>query len=105
MTTLTQSTIRRSTIQQSACLLLALASAGVAAREVSLQSANSGGGTCPELAAAMASNKKHTASVSITAPVAPTTRGRNRPASVRGEDTDARVAPPRWHSFLPGMFR
>lgn len=77
------------------CLLIALASAGVAARDIKLSSAN--GGSCPD-------------SVADKEPAATSTRKppreiRAKP-SVHGDAIgNGRLQSPRWHSFLPGMFR
>lgn len=82
------------------CLLIAFASASVAARDVKYSSPNSG--ACPE----------ETAEVSAAAKAKP--RPVRAPAPVREAapraalpgDSGSRPAPAlRWHSFLPGMFR
>lgn len=78
------------------CLLIALASASVAAREVKLSPNES----CPETA----SQKKDT--------VRPPTRGtapvrgdaKSKP-TVHSDENNGRLQSPRWHNFLPGMFR
>lgn len=81
-------------------LLLICACAGVSAREVRLQSPNGETGTCPELQAQAATPKAAPAPVRSkpAAKPAATTQGGGGEASVRGQG-------PRWHSFLPGMFR
>jgi hypothetical protein len=88
-----------------ACLLLVCVSATAAPRDIRMQGANGDGGRCPEVAAAAAeanatSGKAHPAA---TAP-APRTKVA-KPASARGESDTPRISAPRWHSFLPGMFR
>ncbi len=80
------------------CLLVALSSAGVAAREVKMSSPNSG--ACPDthVSSSDDSSPVHSTDV-ITAP-----RDTKITPSVRS-DAPSRVNSPRWHSFLPGMFR
>lgn len=80
------------------CLLICFASAAVTARDFKMSSANSG--SCPdsvaEKAAAPASARK--------APV-PARETRAKP-SVHGDAIgNGRLQSPRWHSYLPGMFR
>jgi len=89
------------------CLLLlcAGASATVAARDVRQLGPNSGGGQCPEIANAVA---EATEKAPAKKPV--TTTPQRKPAktnpTARGDgDSGARIPAPRWHSFLPGMFR
>lgn len=79
-------------------LLIALASAGVAAREVKLSSAN--GGSCPD---SIADKEPARASVGKKAPPARETRA--KPAVHDDAIGNGRLQSPRWHSFLPGMFR
>ncbi|HWI23413.1 MAG TPA: hypothetical protein VNS59_00645 [Lysobacter sp.] len=86
-----------------ACLLLVCVSATAAPRDIRMQGANGDGGRCPEVAAAAAeanatSGKAHPASPAPRTKVA-------KPASARGESETPRISAPRWHSFLPGMFR
>jgi hypothetical protein len=81
-------------------LLLCCASSLSLARDVQLHGANGEGGSevCPEQAAPPATIKR----------AAPASRGKAKaPASLRGGGGDDDVGPhtPRWHSFLPGMFR
>lgn len=85
-------------------LLLLCVSLSVAARDVPLSGANSGDGTCPELSDAGASNDSV---VHVGEPATVTPRVRStRPATSRGAANDEIIVrPPRWHSFLPGMFR
>ena len=80
-------------------LLLCCASSISLARDVQMHGANGDGGSeaCPDQAASAAATKR--------APVIRTGKAK-APASLRGGDsTDAGVRAPRWHSFLPGMFR
>ena len=80
-------------------LLLCCASSLSLARDVQMLGANGDGGSeaCPDPAAP-----------AMTAKRASTTRpGKAKtPATLRGGDSvDSGVRAPRWHSFLPGMFR
>jgi hypothetical protein len=79
------------------CLLIAVASAGVAARDIKMSSANSG--SCPE------------SMVDKDQPARASTR-KVPPRETRAKQTEhsdsignGRMQSPRWHSFLPGMFR
>ncbi len=89
--------------RRNALMLLAatalLVSAAASAREVRLQGPNGEGGVCP------------TAAAEAEADLPPSQK---RPAGNRGGKAKATpmvrsggdaVARPRWHSFLPGMFR
>lgn len=83
-------------------LLLCCASSVSMARDVQLHGANGDGGSdvCPEQAA--------TTAAAATRRTTPANRGgkAKAPASLRsGDSDDAGVRVPRWHSFLPGMFR
>lgn len=80
------------------CLLIALTSAGVAARDIKLSSAN--GGSCPDSVA----EDRESARASVRkAPPARETRA--KPAVHGDAIGNGRLQSPRWHSFLPGMFR
>jgi hypothetical protein len=79
------------------CLVFVLLSAGAAAREVKMSSPHGGG--CSEQPAAGVKKAPATATPA-TAPAAET---RIKP-SVHS-DAPSRLSSPRWHSFLPGMFR
>lgn len=79
------------------CLLIALASASVAAREVKLSPNES----CPE----SASQKKDTVRASNRPAVAPTRTDPKAKPTVHSDANNGRLQSPRWHSFLPGMFR
>lgn len=89
-------------------LLLICACAAVSAREVRLQTPNGETGTCPEVEAAPAAT-----ATAKAAPAAAPARGAkpaNKPANAAttqggGGDATVRSQGPRWHSFLPGMFR
>lgn len=101
-----------------ACLrrnaLLAFAATGLlalstvaAAREVRLQGPNGDGGTCPEAAAAAAAAAgADTGSTPPARRPAGTHAGKAKATPmVRGNGDAEAAARPRWHSFLPGMFR
>lgn len=82
------------------CLLLLCTSAIVSARDVRMHGANGDGGACAEPAAAPA----------VVAPKPATTTATSHakiktPPLFRGGDDDSAPHMPRWHSFLPGMFR
>lgn len=79
------------------CLLIALASAGVAAREVKLGSADDG--SCAENPPARPSKQK----IAPPREGAPARETRARPSL--HSDSDGVTGRVRWHSFLPGMFR
>lgn len=83
------------------CLLIASASAGVFARESRLSDA--GGGSCPShgsRAPARTSGRD-----AVVAP-APASKAKTNPVSGGGgDDVGTRLQSPRWHRFLPGMFR
>lgn len=80
------------------CLLIAFASASVAAREVKLSPNES----CPE----SASQKKDTVRASNRAAVAPARSNETKAKpTVHSDANNGRMQSPRWHSFLPGMFR
>lgn len=79
-------------------LLIAFASAGVAAREFKMSSAN--GGSCPDSVA-----DKEPAAISARKAPPPARETRAKP-SLHGDTIgNGRLQSPRWHSFLPGMFR
>jgi len=80
-------------------LLLCCSSSISLARDVQMHGANGDGGSeaCPDQAVPAATPRR--------TPV-PRTGKAKTPASLRGGDSvDAGVRAPRWHSFLPGMFR
>lgn len=80
------------------CLLICFASAAVTARDFKMSSPNSG--SCPDSVAEKAS----TAASARKAPV-PARETRAKP-SVHGDAIgNGRLQSPRWHSYLPGMFR
>jgi hypothetical protein len=87
------------------CLALCCASAAVGAREIRLLTANGEGGSCPEITAAVAEADARAAGT--PRPPAATAHARAaKPTTLRGDsDGNGRAQPPRWHSFLPGMFR
>lgn len=84
-------------------LLLLLASLPVAARDVKMSGANGDGGTCPDqLTASIDEAAVARATRRATGTILPRAE---KPAASRGADSETAVRPPRWHSFLPGMFR
>jgi len=93
-------------VRLSLALLLLCACASASAREVRLQSPNGETGTCPEVEAqAPADPAPKTAAAH-----APARKPAAKPAAAPsqgggGGDATVRSQGPRWHSFLPGMFR
>lgn len=93
------------------CLLLLSACALAETRDVRLHGPNGDGGSeCTEAEASdsttpTAPTAATPAAKPITAPAKPAGATRIKPVTtVRGSD-DGSVHAPRWHSFLPGMFR
>ncbi|HVI60409.1 MAG TPA: hypothetical protein VM619_16265 [Luteimonas sp.] len=91
------------------CLLLLCASFQLMAREVRMASADGdGGGTCQDDAMARDGD-----AVAAAAPAAKPARHVVKPVKAKppvagrggGGDNLGDIRPPRWHSFLPGMFR
>ena len=85
-----------------------------ASASVSAGPGSSAGGQCsetmdqeaPEIAAAVAEATRKPAAKPRTTTSATTQRKPVKTTPMaRGEDGTSRVAAPRWHSFLPGMFR
>ncbi|WP_425490868.1 hypothetical protein [Luteimonas cellulosilyticus] len=86
-----------------ACSLLFVASLPVAARDARLADAD---GTPPcQAAAAAESPVASDANGSGNRRAPPASASRARSVSPGGGDSENIVRPPRWHSFLPGMFR
>lgn len=79
------------------CLLIAFASASVAARDVKMSSPN--GGSCPD---SVADKEPPRASARKAAPTRET---RAKPSVHSDWVGNGRQPSTRWHSFLPGMFR
>lgn len=93
-------------IRLALCLLLLCASFPLVARDARMMSASGAGsaGSCqddsaqnddPTLSQAAGKRAAH--------PVKPASKPRVAPSRSGGDPGDVR--PPRWHSFLPGMFR
>lgn len=83
------------------CLLLSCTSFQLMARDVRTLAANGGGGCSDDVAQAddtTASSGKRPAHAARPAM-------KSKASSARGGDNAGDVRPPRWHSFLPGMFR
>ena len=85
------------------CLLIALASAGVAARESKLSAADDSGACSTHSSRVQDRNGVRDAVPALPPPskakVAPRAGGGDSDIPV------GRVPSPRWHRFLPGMFR
>jgi len=86
-------------------LLLCASLPLAAAQEVRmLSAAGDGGGSCPDAPAAQHDERAHPA-IPEAGPATHTAKPvKTRPATMR-HTGDVDVRPPRWHSFLPGMFR
>jgi hypothetical protein len=82
------------------CLLIALASASVAARESKLSDAD--GGSCPTRTQTAATRSPDRDPSSMAMPVK---KAKSSLPSSGGGGEDVRLQSPRWHRFLPGMFR
>lgn len=81
------------------CLLIVVASSTVAAREIKLSSANSG--SCPEASSIARENVR-----SNPRAIAPARDMKPARPSVHSDaGNGGRMQSPRWHSYLPGMFR
>lgn len=74
------------------------------AAEVRQLSANGGGGACPPAAQAVEDDGVGTQLPGKRSAATPPKAADKLPAR-RGGTEDPQVRPPRWHSFLPGMFR
>ena len=88
------------------CLLIVLASAGVAARESKLSTPGDGG-ACSTHSSRQVAGRVDAREAAPTLPPASKTKLAPR-ASAGGGDGEVpagRVPSPRWHRFLPGMFR
>lgn len=81
------------------CLMIAFASATVAARESKLSDAD--GGSCPTRSSRPAASASRAADRDMAAPVP----AKKAKAVLPGGGDDVRLPSPRWHRFLPGMFR
>lgn len=85
------------------CLLLLCISSIVSARDVRMHGANGDGGACPDATAASVNPATTTAAKPASTTLNP---GKVKaPILFRGGDDDVGPHTPRWHSFLPGMFR
>jgi len=83
------------------CLLIVVASSTSAAREIKLSSAN--GGSCPESTAM----EREAARPEARAAAAPARTAKPVKPAMHSDaaSNSGRMQSPRWHSFLPGMFR
>lgn len=95
--------MRRNRLVPFTLLLLALVSMPVAARTTTLVNANEDAGECPDLSTEVSGEQAGTAAKPAAKSGAAPVAGKARPA-VRGNGT-APVRAPRWHRFIPGMFR
>lgn len=84
------------------CLLLFCVTLPVAARDAKMSGANGDGGTCPDHLSAGIDDAAAVRGDQRAAPAAAT---REKAPVSRGTESENAVRPPRWHSFLPGMFR
>lgn len=85
-----------------ACLMLLCASSLASARDVHMAGANGDGGAAPDVTAL----QMPTASAPAHRPASTSLHGKVKaPTPFRGGDDDQGPHAPRWHSFLPGMFR
>lgn len=82
-----------------ACSLIVLASASVTAREA--RTGDADGGTCR--GARPATARLVDRDPVLPAPVVK--KNKPAPANAGGGGDDVRLQSPRWHRFLPGMFR
>jgi hypothetical protein len=82
------------------CLLIAFASTAVAARESKLSDADGGG--CPSHDARQTTTRTIDRDAATPAPV---TKSKASTHGGGGDDVGGRLQSPRWHRFLPGMFR
>lgn len=83
------------------CLLLLSASLPLVARDMPLLSAHDG--SCPDEAAAQEDDDA--VRPAATKPATHTVKPKAKPATSHAGDNLGEIRPPRWHSFLPGMFR
>jgi hypothetical protein len=96
------------------CLLLAAAAASAGNREPRLHGPNGDGGNteCTQGDAGTAPDAPATATPTVTTKPGATTAVKPAPVHAKpaitvrgGSDDGSSVHAPRWHSFLPGMFR
>jgi hypothetical protein len=85
------------------CLLLLCASAMAGAHEVRMHGPNGDGGSCPDPKEVPAAVVAPAAKSSVSA--VGHAKAKAPPAFRAGADDDSSTHMPRWHSFLPGMFR
>lgn len=97
--------MRRSRLVLFTTLALALASLPVAARTSPLLSANEDAAECPDIVAATDDAQTTPATKPAAAAKRSAAPAANKaPPATRGNGTPP-VRAPRWHRFLPGMFR
>lgn len=95
--------MRRSRLVPPMLLVLALVSLPVAARTSPLAAANGDAGECPEVPAADADADPAPATKPVVKRSGAPAAGKARPSARSGDSLQVRG--PRWHRFLPGMFR
>lgn len=95
--------MRRSRLFLFTTLSLSLASLPVAARTSPLMSANGNAAECPDIVAAT-DDAQGGPAIKPAAKRGAVPAANKTPPATRGNDTPP-VRAPRWHRFLPGMFR
>ena len=93
--------------------LLLCASTSLSARDFRMEGPGSSGGQCPEMeeeapeiANAVAEATRKPAAKQRATSTTPQRKPVKTTPTTRGQvDASARMPTPRWHSFLPGMFR
>jgi len=96
--------MRRSRLVLFTTLALALASLPVAARTSPLSSANGDSAECPDIVAAT-DNTETAPAIRPAAAKRSTAPATNRTPPATRSNGAPPVRAPRWHRFLPGMFR
>lgn len=96
--------MRRSRLVLFTTLALALASLPVAARTSPLSSANGDVAECPDIVAATDDAQATPVTKPAAAKRSAAPAANKAPPATRGNGTPP-VRAPRWHRFLPGMFR
>ncbi len=96
--------MRRSRLVLFTTLAFALATLPVAARTSPLSSPNGDAAECPDIVAATDDAQATPATKSAAAKRGAAPAANKAPPATRGNGTPP-VRAPRWHRFLPGMFR
>jgi len=88
------------------CLLLLCASFPLMARDIRMMGANGDSGSCQDTSSQAAGSQNKPSTSKAVADAAKThAKPGTTHAAIGGGDGVSDVRPPRWHSFLPGMFR